>query len=90
MCVSEELREKFQSLHVDVKHTEERTKSRLREFQRDNQGLREELASLQAQLHQQEHWHDHELAIALRGININTRKIIAVAQKLENHLNHPQ
>jgi hypothetical protein len=53
------------SLRVDVKCTKERTNSRLREFQRDNQRLRDELANLQAQLHQQELWHDHELAIAL-------------------------
>jgi hypothetical protein len=51
--------------------------------------LREELANLQAQLHQQELWHNQELAITLRGINKNTRKIGAVAQQLENPLNHP-
>jgi hypothetical protein len=46
--------------------------------------------NLQAQLHQQELRHNQELAIALRGINRNTRQIGAVAQQLANPLNHPQ
>jgi Skp family chaperone for outer membrane proteins len=69
---------------------EERIDSRHRQFQRENQGLQEELANLQAQLHQQELQHNQELAIAIRGINRNTGQIGAVAQQLENPINHPQ
>jgi hypothetical protein len=75
---------------LDVRRAEERTDSRLREFQRENQGLRDEVANLQGQLHQQELRHNQELAIALCGINRNTRKIGEMAQQMVNPLNHPQ
>jgi hypothetical protein len=52
--------------------------------------LREEVVNLQGQLHQQELRHNQELAIALRGININTRQIGEMTQQLVNPLNHPQ
>jgi hypothetical protein len=83
-CISEELREQFCALRTDVRRVEERTDARHREFQRENQGIREELASLQTQLHQQETRHNQELAIALRGININTRQLGVVTQQLAN------
>ena len=52
--------------------------------------MRDEVANLQGQLHQQELHHNQELAIELRGINKNTRQIRAVTQQLLNPLNHPQ
>jgi hypothetical protein len=39
---------------------------------------------LQTQLHQQETHHNQELAIALRGINRNTRQLGVVTQQLAN------
>jgi hypothetical protein len=63
---------------------EERTDARHRELQRENQGIREDLAGLQTQLQQQEIRHNQELAIVLRGVNRNTRQLGVVTQQLEN------
>jgi hypothetical protein len=48
------------------------------------------LANLQAQLHQRELRHNQELAIALRGINMNTRQIGVITQQLANPPIDPQ
>jgi hypothetical protein len=68
----------------------QRTDSWLKEFQRENQGFREEVANFQGQFHWQKLRDNQELAIALRGINKNTRQIGEMAQQLVNPLNHPQ
>jgi len=83
-CILEELREQFCVLRINVRRVEEHTDARHREFQRENQGIQEELESLQTQLHQQETHHSQELVIALRGINKNTRQLGVVTQQLEN------
>jgi hypothetical protein len=75
---------------MDVRHAEERTDSRLREFQRENQELQSDIANLQGQLHQQEFRHNQELAVALCGINRNTRHIGELTQQMGNPLDHPQ
>ena len=82
--ISEELREQFWALRIDVRRVEECTDARHWEFQRENQGIREELASLQTQLHQQETRHNQELTITLRRINRNTRQLRVVTQQLAN------
>lgn len=83
-CISEELREQFCALRTDVRRAKERTDAHHREFQQENQGIREELTSMQTQLHQRETHHNQELTIVLRGINRNTRQLGVVTQQLAN------
>jgi hypothetical protein len=75
---------------MDVKHAKERTDTRLKEFQRENHELQSDIANLQGQLHQQEFRHNQELAIALHGINGNTRHIGDLNQQMGNPLDRPQ
>ena len=87
--VSEELREKFRSLRMDFRHVEEITYTRLKDFQRENQGLRDDITNLQGQLHQKELKNNEYLAIYLHGINRNIVHIGEMVQQMGNPLNRP-
>jgi hypothetical protein len=64
--------------------------TQLRELQVENQELRRHSANLQNQLQTQEHMHNQELMIILRGVNRNTRHISLLRQQLGNPLGRPQ
>jgi hypothetical protein len=57
-------------------------------LQQENQSIQENVFEMQQQMQRMEFRHNQELAIAMRGINRNTRQIEELNQR-PNNLQHP-
>jgi hypothetical protein len=89
-CALDEIRGQFQELQEECRRIEGRSDTQHRELQQENHSIQENVVEMQQQMQRMEFRHNQELAIAMRGINRNTRQIEELNQRPANPQHPPR
>jgi hypothetical protein len=89
-CALDEIRGQFQELQEECRRIEGRSDTQHRELQQESHSIQENVVEMQCQMQRMEFRHNQELAIAMRGINHNTRQIEELNQRPANPQHPPR